>query len=64
MQNKLLKNHNKILKTQKINKTLFITLITLKSQKNHNIQPSKLNYTLKSSHTNTTHITNKLKKHN
>lgn len=62
MQGKLLENRNKMLKSQGINETLFMALITLEAQENNSIQPSELSSALGSSRTNATRIADELEK--
>ena len=62
MQGKLLENRNKMLKSQGINETLFMALITLDAQENQSIQPSELSSALGSSRTNATRIADELEK--
>lgn len=63
VQSKLLENRNKMLKSQGINETLFMALITLEARENHSIQPSELSTALGSSRTNATRIADELEKH-
>lgn len=62
MQGKLLENRNRMLKSQGINETLFMALLTLESQEAQRIQPSELSSALGSSRTNATRIADELEK--
>lgn len=60
IQNKLLENRNKMLKTHQLNDTLFHALMTLEACENQRLQPSELSLALGSSRTNATRIGDEL----